>query len=105
MRREPGLHEKIDTVGTDAWLRTLGLEKGFDFDSSVDRYLYPKRALHTRMVDEELAELASRAPSALTELARSELRSREGWRTPAKWSLFVALAALVVSAAALIRTF
>ncbi len=52
--------------------------------------------------DEELAELiAMNRLDADTELARSELRIRESWRTPARWSLVIAAFALLVSLAAL----
>ena len=52
--------------------------------------------------DEELAELiALNRPDAETELARSELRIRESWRTPARWSLVISAIALLISLAAL----
>lgn len=55
--------------------------------------------------DEELHELIARNPSARDALmARSELRSRERWSGPAKWSLVVSVVVVLISTLALIRT-
>ena len=96
MRRRPGILKRIDTGSVDEWVRSLSPADVKNFNASADRFLYPDRRLVRRMVDEELAELASRPASRLTKLAESELRSREGWRTPARWSMLIALAALAL---------
>jgi hypothetical protein len=56
--------------------------------------------------DEDLADLIARNPdTAHARLAASEVRRREAWQTPARWSLLVSIAALLVSIVALARTF
>lgn len=65
----------------------------------------PGRAFVRRLVDEELAELAaSETNTKLGRLAESEMRTREAWRGPGRWSLIVAALALVVSVWAIVRT-
>jgi hypothetical protein len=55
--------------------------------------------------DEELAEIIGREPqSKLGRLAESVLRSRESWRTPAKWALVVSVFSLCVAIWAFLRT-
>lgn len=58
-----------------------------------------------RMSDNDLAALILTASQDLrVELARSEQRVREAWRSPAKWSFLVSLGSLSVAAVALLRT-
>ena len=95
--------EKIDKVRGDAMVASLG---GTPVDPSLDHILDPGRGQVRTMHDDELAETIGREPnSKLGRLAESEMRSRESWRSPAKWSLIVAGLALLVSFAALFRTF
>jgi hypothetical protein len=55
--------------------------------------------------DEELHELASRDPTSSHGLmAQSELRARERWSGPAKWSLIISAVAVGISALVFLRT-
>lgn len=100
--RKPGTLAKIEEQGIDAWINSLGPTD--DFDKAADEFLYPGRKAIRLMVDDELAEVIAKKPgSKLAKLAESELRIREAWRGPARWSLVIAALAFVVSLAAFIR--
>lgn len=99
MRRQRGILEKIERANMDDWLSSIGeTTTQSKFDAAVDEFVNPGRKLVVQMVDEELAELAAHKPKTmLGQLAVSEMRRREAWRGPARWSLIVAAIALVVS--------
>ncbi|MFC4593506.1 hypothetical protein [Sphingobium tyrosinilyticum] len=76
------------------------------YDKAFDKFTWPSSPSFAKWPDEELAELIARNPDTATaRLAASEIRRREAWRTPARFSLVVAILALIVSAVALGRTF
>lgn len=106
MRRKPGLLAEIEAIGVGAWIRSLdGKTSKRQLDKALQRSLHPGKGEIVRMVDEELADLVSRQPRGkLGELAASEMRRREAWRGPARWSLIIAALAFIVSAAAFFRT-
>jgi hypothetical protein len=95
--------ERIRRVQFDSWLHAVGQRD--DFDATDADLLDPGRRHIRRMPDDELAELARSPASKLGQLAASEMRSRESWRGPGRWSLIVASLALLASLAAITRTF
>jgi len=55
--------------------------------------------------DDELHELISRDPATRDALmAQAEVRRRERWDGPVRWSLAVSIGAVLISAIALIRS-
>lgn len=105
MRKRPGLLEKVRRYGVDHWIASFGPQSEAEFDRSFEDAANPGRRVIKQMTDEDLAELiADRPGSKLAKLAESELRVREAWRGPARWSLIVAAIALIVSIAAFMRT-
>lgn len=104
--RKRGLLERITNAQTESWLDALGDgRQQKDFDDAASEFLDPGRNQVRQMHDDELAELLARNPhDKLGQLAASEMRSRESWRGPGKWSLIIAGLALLVSVGALFRT-
>lgn len=95
--------DKIDKVRADGFIASLG---GQPAHTPLGEILDPGRRQVRPMHDDELAAIIAREPSSkLGKLAESEMRLRESWRGPAKWSLIVAGLAFVLSIAAFIRTF
>ena len=102
--RKKGSLEQIRRAQFDSWLHAVG-QKG-DLEPVPAEMLDPGRSQVKRMHDDELADILARNPSSkLARLAESEMRSRESWRGPSKWSLIVAGLAFLISAAAFVRTF
>jgi hypothetical protein len=100
--KKSGLLDKIKDAQTESWLGGLDQKR---FDKAASEFLDPGRSHIRRMHDDELAELLARNPhDKLGQLAASEMRSRESWRGPGKWSLIIAGLALLVSVGALFRT-
>lgn len=84
------------------WLVRRGQAR---FEKYGNEFADPGRNQVRQMHDDELAELLARNPyDKLGQLAASEMRSRESWRAPGKWSLIIAGLALLVSVGALFRT-
>lgn len=103
MRRKPGNLSRYREQANDRWLASYRHD-GPQRAPLTGKYSYPSRALVRAFVDEELAEIIAGEPgSKLGTLAASELRSREAWRGPARWSLIIAALAFAVSLAAFIR--
>lgn len=77
------------------------------FNEAFTEYANPQRRHLAKMSDEELAELlATEASSSyLHHLAASILRSRESWRTPARWALVLSALSCLISVVALWRSF
>jgi len=77
------------------------------FDEAFEEYANPQRRHLVKMTDEELAELLATESSGsyLHHLAASILRSRESWRTPARWALALSALSFLISAVALWRSF
>ncbi len=77
-----------------------------EFEEAFDEYATPQRRHLVKMADEQLAELLATEPntSYLHHLAASILRSRESWRTPARWALMLSGLSFVVSIIALWRS-
>jgi hypothetical protein len=89
--------DRYDEESTEAWLDTLGDDgrRG----AASERSDYWNFRIWT---DEDLAELVSRGgQNANTRLAEIEIRRRESWQTPARWSLVMAGLSLLVSIIAL----
>lgn len=74
-----------------------------DFDEAFEEFANPQRRHLAKMTDEELAELLATeaSNSYLHHLAASVLRSRESWRTPARWALILSALSFLVSIVAL----
>jgi hypothetical protein len=80
--------------------------QGSSYDKAFDKLAAGPSLDFRQWIDAELVELIARDPdTAPARLAASELRSRESWRTPAKWALIVASLSFIVSIVALARTF
>lgn len=98
--RRHGMLEQYDKEVSDhivASLKAQGGDRGA-LDSLSDRTYWNFRI----WTDEDLAELIARGGrDANTRLAEIEMRRRESWQTPARWSLLVSLLALIVSIVAL----
>ncbi|MBT2133943.1 hypothetical protein KK137_06315 [Croceibacterium sp. LX-88] len=103
MARKPGLLAKIDDARTSYWIDSLDpRERPQD---SVEEILNPGRRQIARLTDEELAELLARGERTKDgQLAASEMRRRESWRTPARWAVIISLASFLVALTALLRT-
>lgn len=104
MRRKAGQLEQIRSKRIGDWIDDLkpGSRAAH---RALDEFENPGRWTIRRMVDEELADLIASEPgSKLGTLAASELRTREAWRGPARWSLIIAALAFAVSLVAFIRT-
>lgn len=101
--KKRGMLEQIKRAQIDGWLRAYGRHPGGD--PPLGELLDPGRAQVRAMHDDELATIMSREPSSkLGRLAASELRSRESWRGPAKWSLIISGLAFALSIIAFFRT-
>ncbi len=96
--RRDGMLEHYDEESVEAWLEALGPKERKE--AASERRDYWNFRLWT---DEDLAELVSRdRKNANHRLAEIEIRRRESWQTPARWSLVVSTAAFLVSLAALL---
>ena len=103
--RKPGHLAAYDTASADRMIHSLRIAST-SYDKAFDKLAAEPPLRLRRWIDEELAELVSRGPETpVGLLAAGELRRREAWRGPARWSLVVAALALLVSAAAFARTF
>ena len=102
--------ERIRNAREQMWLASLSVMSGGSnqsvFDEAVVEFSTPQRRHLVKMTDEELAELMATegADSYLHHLAASILRSRESWRTPARWALFLSALSFLISLAALANT-
>lgn len=102
MAKDESWLKKIDEARIGNWIASLGGPRPLD---ALEEVLNPGLKQVTRFTDDELAEVIGREPtSKLGQLAARVQRQRESWRTPAKWSLFVALCSLAVAIVALART-
>ena len=83
MERKPGLLAKLDSARANAMIDSCrGASNTTD---TLDEILNPGRKQIVRLTDEELAELLARNRNGReTQLAASEMRRRESWRTPAR---------------------
>jgi len=98
IKRKPGLLKEVDIVRTGSWVASLGEQHGKGLTPDELKFLEPDGAFLREFVDEDLAELTSRGTNTkLGQLAASEMRRREAWRTPARWTLVVSAVALVIS--------
>lgn len=103
MAKKPTLLESISKANADAMIR--GLTSQPEPPSGPDVFGCPSRKLIKRYPDEDLLELIAAKPSTReAEIARSIMREREAWRTPAKWSMIIAIASLVIATWAFVRT-
>lgn len=95
-----GMLDRYDDESVEAWLGSLAEE---DRDEvAPERRDYWNFRIWT---DQDLAEFVSREKQdANTYLAEIEIRRRESWQTPARWSLGVSVLALLVSLGALVIT-
>ena len=92
----------ISSTRLGNWLVKRGQAR---FEKYANEFADPGRNQVRQMRDDELAELLARNPhDKLGQLAASEMRSRESWRGPRKWSLIIAGLALLVSIGALFHT-
>jgi len=86
------------------WMQTLGSDKGPTRDT-LDEILEPGRRQLQRETDEDLLELIGARPNSREgQIAASIMRTREAWRTPARWSVIISLLAFGLSVAAFVRT-
>jgi len=100
--RKRGTLAEVDKARADRMIAGLA---GATTHTPIEEILDPGRNQVRHMHDDELAELLARNPhDKLGQLAASEMRSRESWRGPGKWSLIIAGLALLVSVGALFRT-
>lgn len=105
VRREPGRLAEFDAMASERMLASLSAQ-GSSYEDAFDKLAAGPPLTFRDWTDAELAELIARNPeSAPARLAASEIRRREAWQTPARWSLMVSALALLLSAVALARTF
>ena len=103
MPRKRGLLAKMDSARVSEWVDSFGGISGRR--DSIDEMLDPGRRQIARLTDEELAELLARHPSTKeSQLAASEMRRRESWRTPARWAVLISLLSFALALVAFIRT-
>lgn len=96
MVKPDGWLRKIDEARAGKWTSALGGPRPLD---SLTEVLDPGLKQVARFDDDDLAEVIAREPtSKLGLLAARIQRQRESWKTPAKWSLVVAIISLVVAA-------
>lgn len=104
-RRRRGGLEKLDSARSNRMIEGLKAFSGDAYSSAFDALADPGRRELDSFTDEELAELIAREPSSKQgHLASSILRSRESWRTPARWALVFSGLSLMVAMAAFART-
>lgn len=102
-RRRPGHLAEYDNNIARAAADSLRAQAGYD--EAFDRLTEDPPLKFGEWTDGDLAELIARNPNTAPALqAAREVRRREAWQTPARWSLYVSIFALGVSIAALIRT-
>lgn len=96
------LADLIQLANVDSWLAT---EKEILPRADLRPYLTPSRKTIGKHSDEDLAELiATKGNTREGQIAASILRQREAWRTPARWSVIISVASLMLAAAAFART-
>lgn len=101
MAKKPTLLERIQSADIVQWLD----HQAGRTQTSLDDILNPSRAYLAKHSDEDLAELIAAKPDTReAEIARSLMRVREAWRTPAKWSMIIAIASFVIATGAFVRT-
>ncbi|MDT7527784.1 hypothetical protein OVY29_03790 [Sphingopyxis sp. SE2] len=103
MAKKPTLVEELNAANNDAWLGN------FEDDPAEVGPLHPywkaTRKLIAKHPDEDLAELIATTPNSReAHLAVSILRVREGWKSPARWSMLISGASLFVAGWAFLRT-
>lgn len=102
--RRTGLWQRIKTAQTDSWLQAMGGERSA-FNEAAAELFNPGRNEVKRMSDDDLSAIIEERPGTrLSTLAQSELKVRESWRGPARWSLLISLLAFILSIVAFIRT-
>ena len=102
MPKPDGWLKRVDKARTGNWIASMGGRRPLD---TLEEVLDPGLKQVSRFTDNELAEVIAREPtSKLGLLAARVQRQRESWRTPARWSLIVALCSLAVAVAAFART-
>jgi len=75
------------------------------FNEAAAELLDPGRREVQRMSDDDLTAIIEERPGTrLSTLAQSELKVRESWRGPARWSLLISLLAFILSMVAFFRT-
>ncbi|HET9334864.1 MAG TPA: hypothetical protein VFO12_00490 [Sphingomicrobium sp.] len=105
MKRKPGRLAEYDGAMGDRLVASMAT-KGSSYEEAFDALTADPPLRFREWTDAELAELIARNPdTAPARLAASEVRRREAWQTPARWSLLVSVLALLMSAVALARTF
>jgi CRISPR/Cas system-associated protein Csm6 len=94
MAKKPTLLEEMRSANIETYLDHMAGRS----PRSLDDVQNPSRKHIASRADEELAELIVGEPaSRAAELARSVLRQREAWRTPAKWSVIIAVVSLITA--------
>lgn len=102
-KRIPGMLDQYDQNVGQQLIDSLRVGLGTSYDSAFEKFAAKTTPNFAIWTDEDLAELIARnRPTGETELARSEMRTRESWRTPARWSFIVACLALAVSIVAVL---
>jgi hypothetical protein len=103
MAENKTLLELISGASGDAWINGV---TGKDSLGPPDPYYRPTRKKLAKHTDEDLAELIVGKPETReAEIARSILRRRESWRTPATPALAISLLSFALAAWAFARTF
>lgn len=100
--RRPGMLARYDKDTGNALVESFQIlnSRGASRNHKPSERTYPN---YRNWTDEDLAELVARGGGdANTHLADIELRRRESWRTPARWSLLVSVVALIVAIVALV---
>ena len=104
MKRKSGRLAEYDSAISERIVLSLRAQAS-SYDEAFATLTADPSVRFKESIDEELHELIARNPdSAAARMAASEVRRREAWQTPARWSLMVSIAALVLSIFALIRT-
>jgi hypothetical protein len=96
--------ERIDAARGDRMVASFVGDDAFDADPGA-AWADPSRKMLAGCRDEDLSAIIAREPTSRTGLlAASIMTNRNNWRSPAKYSLIVSLIAVLIAAAAFIRT-
>lgn len=100
-KRVPGELDRYDHDSGSRMIDSLAASTGMSFEQAFKEMSVRYTPNFSAWTDSDLAEFIARNRQiGDTELARSEMRVRESWRTPAKPALVVSIVALLISLAA-----
>lgn len=96
--------DQIKSAENKAWVASLSEDA--QFTEAFTEKANPRWRHIAKLTDDELADILADSPTSRKGIiAASVLRSRESWRTPARWALIVAGLSFALAVASLLRTF